>query len=100
MNSVSIVVLSKYIDVFLPLLKSLSKEKYGSGSVVYLVVDGSSPDPIEKWMGSLDPQVFLIKGPQKFSMAGNGNLGLKAVPKDHDILYVGDDVRFLEHKTV
>ena len=42
----------------------------------------------------------LLQGPVKFSMAGNANLGWRAVPTDHDILYVGDDVRFLEYYTI
>ena len=95
---VAIVVLAKYIDVYIPFLLSL--RKFGVKNTVYCVVDGSSPDPMEKWQGSLEPYVVTIKGPEKFSMAGNGNLGLKAVPKDHDVLYVGDDIRFLQKNTI
>lgn len=42
----------------------------------------------------------LVQGPKQFDMAGNANLGWKAADPTKDILYIGDDVRFLEVKTV
>lgn len=94
---VTIVVLAKYLDVYLPFIESL--RRYKVDAPVVCVVDGSTPDPMEKWQGSLNPQVFLLTGPDKFSMAGNGNMGLKAVTEG-DILYCGDDIRFLEPRTI
>lgn len=94
LRPVSIVVLSKYIDIFMPFLESL--RQFQPNILVHCVVDGSSHEDVVKWLGALEPQVFPILGPKKFSMAGNANLGLKAVPQDHDILYCGDDIRFLD----
>ncbi len=40
------------------------------------------------------PTWTVVQGPERFSMAGNANLGWRAVAPDSDVLYVGDDVRF------
>lgn len=98
MRPVSVVVLTKYLDVFLPFLKSL--REFQPNVTVHCVVDGSSHPDLTGWQGALEPQVIPILGPKVFSMAGNGNLGLKAVSQDHDILYCGDDIRFLEADVV
>lgn len=96
---VRVVVLSKYFDIYAPFLKSFLLHDMPSRSTcISLVVDGSSPDPIKKWTGN--ERVWVNKGPEKFSMAGNGNIGLKDVPEDHDILYCGDDIRFRETDTI
>src|ERR1041385_3796433 len=99
MQPVAIAVLSKYIDVYTPFLKSLRKfdRKHYP---VYCVIDGSTPDKLEKWQGSLEPQVSLDVVKDKFSMAGNGNIALSMIPLDHDVLYCGDDVRFLQEETI
>jgi len=42
----------------------------------------------------------LVQGPEQFSMAGNANLGWKAVDPTHDIFYIGDDCRLLDFGTI
>jgi hypothetical protein len=95
---VSIVVLSKFRDVFEPFLESVKKFSKLDSSLV-VVADGSE---VPNFLHSKDHQVsyILMNGPEKFSMAGNGNIGLKSVPVENDVLYVGDDVRFTEENTV
>lgn len=96
---VTIVVLSKYKEIFMPFYESYMG--YDPGIPLILVRDGDEvPDPNTLGGILLPVDRKVIQGPEKFAMAGNGNLGLKAVPKDHDILYCGDDVRFLEPHTV
>lgn len=92
---VTVVVLAKYKEIFENnFLQSCSRLLPGVDIV--LVHDGQEIDT-----GCLpSPLWTVIQGPEQFSMAGNGNLGLKAVPKDHDVLYCGDDVRFLSEKTI
>ena len=94
---VTIVVLAKYDEVFVPFLESL--ERFVPRDVgVILVQDGRRVAN-----GQIDPATRnwkLREGKTPFSMAGNGNIGLKDVPPEHDVLYVGDDVRFLEHNTI
>lgn len=105
-HPVTIVTLSKYREVFEPFIESWIK--FASTYPLVVVADGS--DILEKeFNGSRtfilapevgDREVQWIDGPKKFAMAGNGNIGLKAVSADHDILYVGDDVRFLQENTI
>lgn len=91
---VSIVVLTKYKDVVTPFIESVNK--FAPNADIIYVVD----------KGDIEPKILMghssriVRGPDKFAMAGNGNLGLRAVPNDHDILYCGDDVRFLEPDTI
>lgn len=109
MRPVSIVVLSKYKDVFEGFIKSVSK--FAGDFPKIVVADGKEP------MDALDSAGYnnfeaqangvvraaswtIIPGPEKFAMAGNCNLGWKAVPEDHDILYCGDDVRFIQEGTI
>ncbi len=87
---VTIVVLSKYPDVLGPFVQSV--KTYCPSTPVVLVRDGYAITPIPGWM--------LIQGNEKFSMAGNANLGLRAVDPEHDVLYCGDDVRFTQSDTV
>jgi len=99
---VTLVVLSKYKSVLAPFMESLAKlqppfdGKDGVVKNIVFVLDGN--DIPEEYCAG--PFSVIVKGPEKFSMAGNGNLGLKAVPADNDVLYCGDDVRFLEYDTV
>lgn len=87
---VTIVVLGKYRKVFWGFLKS--SERFAEPIPKVLVRDGTAiPDPAG-WT--------VIQGPETFSMAGNGNLGLRAAAADSDVLYCGDDVRFVEEDTV
>jgi hypothetical protein len=92
---VTVVVLSKYREVLEGFLDSIKKSNVKNRIVI--VADGHQ---VLEFMRNVPGQYTLIEGPEKFSMAGNANLGLKAVPKDHDVLYVGDDVRFLENDTI
>ena len=87
---VTIVVLGKYESIFQDFYKSW--KSFASNYPVVLVRDEGDIVAPAEWT--------TIEGLRPFKMAGNGNLGLKAVPEDHDILYVGDDVRFLEENTV
>src|ERR1700751_6003177 len=83
-SMVTIVVLGKYKDVFAKFhtMANLYLQKYPK----VLVRDGHEiPDPGPGWS--------VIQGPEKFSMAGNANIGWRAVPTG-DILYIGDDVLF------
>jgi hypothetical protein len=89
---VTIVVLAKYVDVFEKFFHSV--EKFFPDVPKILVADGK--EIIEYTATTNVKNWRLIPGPAKFTMAGNGNLGLKAVPLDSDILYVGDDIRFLD----
>lgn len=96
---VSIVVLAKYKEVFLPFYESYMG--YDPQYPLVVVRDGTEvPDPNTLGGILLPVERKLIQGPEKFSMAGNGNLGLTAVPIGHDILYCGDDVRFIQPDTV
>lgn len=96
---VAIVVLTKYREVFYPFLVSVVK--YAPSYPLVVVADGSDGGvEFTGFPGTEKLKMNWINGPSKFSMAGNGNLGLKAVPEDHDILYCGDDVRFFQEGTV
>src|SRR5208282_2875324 len=85
---VTIVVLAKYSEVFADFLRTA--EQYERLTPKVLVRDGIAIDI------GLPPNWRVVQGPPKFSMAGNGNLGLQAVPEDSDVLYCGDDIRFTE----
>lgn len=108
---VSIVCLTKYKEVFDPFFESLEKFDPGSdttsGSPLIIVKD-DSPILNKQFQGNrffllageYNRKIKVIDGPPKFSMSGNGNIGLKAVPKDHDVVYLGDDTRFVHEKTI
>lgn len=94
--NVNVVVLTKYKEILKPFLESISRyETLGSHQSIVFVIDGKEVGP-EFVSG---PNSIIIQGPDQFSMAGNGNLGLKAT-KTGDILYCGDDIRFLEKDTI
>ncbi len=89
---ITLVALGKYDDIFQGFRENV--EKYVDKNRVYkvFVQDGRLITNTEGW---------LVKyGPKKFSMAGNANLGWKAVDPTSDILYLGDDVRFKQEGTV
>lgn len=94
---VAIVVLSKYKEVFDEFWRRYTDHLKPGDSVTtnVLVIDGAAD-----WSFPEDAGWKVLRGSEKFSMAGNGNLGLRAVPPDHDVLYCGDDIRFLEPNTV
>jgi hypothetical protein len=89
MKPVTICVLAKYNEVFTGFLKTSTL--YEPSTPKILVRDGHDVPSPEGWQ--------VIQGPEKFSMAGNGNLALKAAPADSDILYCGDDIRLLAQNT-
>ena len=85
MRDVSVVVLGKYNAVFAGFLETANQ--YLEPCPKVFVRDGQDiPDPGDGWN--------LVQGPAVFSMAGNANLGWRAANPEHDLLYIGDDVRF------
>lgn len=93
MNPVTVVVLSRFPDILQPFADSL---RLSDPSVPVILVRDGQLLPLRQ----IPPGWQLVQGPPQFSMAGNGNLGLRAVPSSHDILYCGDDIRFLQPDTV
>lgn len=91
----TVCVLAKYPDVFAGFMETSTA--FTDQVPKILVRDGHEiPD---KWFaGRSDWRV--IQGPEKFSMAGNGNLALRAGAEAGDVLYCGDDIRFIEYLTV
>ena len=87
---VTLVVLAKYPDIFNGFVENA--EEYAKGYQKVLVRDGDNLLCPASWK--------MVQGPEKFSMAGNANLGWKATQSNHDILYIGDDVRFLQQGTI
>ena len=91
MHYVTIVALSKYLDIFQGFEKNL--DDFAPGIDRILVADGRLiPEYPKGWL--------YVRGPKKFSMAGNANLGWGAAGKLADILYIGDDVRLTQQGTV
>lgn len=86
----AIVVLSKYADIWQDF--DLNVKQFATGFDQVLVRDGYLIQNTAGWK--------MVQGPKKFDMAGNANLGWKATDPGRDILYIGDDVRFLETNTV
>jgi GT2 family glycosyltransferase len=84
MRPVTIVVLGKYKAVFDGFRRDVD-HRFPAVPKVF-VRDGEEIQPPPGWA--------LVQGPERFSMAGNANLGWRAAPAGSDILYVGDDVRF------
>jgi hypothetical protein len=92
-HPVTIVCLGKYWEVFKDFLET--SESNLSDYPKILIRDGKDiPSDL------LGGRWTVIDGPKEFAMAGNGNLGLQAVPPDSDILYCGDDVRFIQADTI
>ena len=87
---VTLVVLAKYPDIFNEFVDNAEANAKGFQKV--LVRDGDNLLCPASWK--------MVQGPDKFSMAGNANLGWRAVQNSHDILYIGDDVRFLQSNTI
>lgn len=94
---VTIVVLARYWEIFAGFLDSA--EEFAPEVPKILV-----RDPTDEAWPHLHGRWQTIAGPETFSMAANANLGVKAAAeftgKDSDILYCGDDIRFLEAQTV
>lgn len=92
MNQVTLCVLSKYNEIFIPFWETVSRLEPSTMKVI--VRDGT-----EVVTDHLDSSWTVIQGPETFSMAGNGNLALKGAPAYSDILYCGDDIRFIAPDT-
>ncbi len=90
LRGVTLVVLGKYPQLFNGFVENA--ELYAKNFSKVLVRDGDSILCPASWR--------MVQGPAKFSMAGNANLGWRAAPSTHDLLYIGDDVRFLHHNTI
>lgn len=82
-RGITIVALTKYPDIFASF--DTNVKEFAPTFDRVLVVDGIMVNPVG-WS--------VVQGPYTFSMAGNANLGWKAADPTHDILYIGDDVRF------
>jgi hypothetical protein len=91
MRPVTIVTLSRYIEFFKDYTAIL--KIYDPDVPKILVRDGDEiPDSMtEGWT--------VMQGVTPFAITKNINMGWKAVPPDHDILFVSDDVRFTQHDT-
>ncbi len=89
---VTLVALGKYDDIFQGFRKNVDEFVKPESAFRVFVQDGKLITDTTGW---------LVKyGPKKFSMAGNANIGWKAVDPTSDILYLGDDVRFKQPDTV
>jgi hypothetical protein len=88
---VTIVTLSRYVEFFKDYTAILNI--YDPGVPRIIVRDGNEiPDSmLEGWQ--------VLEGVQPFSITKNINKGWFAVPSDHDIFFVSDDVRFTMHDT-
>lgn len=91
---IAIVVLTKFKDIVTPFIESVNQ--FEPDVQIFFVLDQGDIQP-EYLTGQ---RSSIIMGPECFAMAGNGNLGLKNVPADHDVLYLGDDIRFIEKDTI
>ena len=96
---VTIVVLARYWEIFHGFWESV--EAFAPAHSKILVRDPGGEQPWPLWIGSRWGYHWqTVEAPSPFSMARNANLGVKAAAADSDILYCGDDVRFLEPFTV
>jgi GT2 family glycosyltransferase len=87
MIPVTICVLARFNEVFAKFADTVTRFEPATSKI--LVRDG-----YDVAISGLDSTWQVIQGPEQFSMAGNGNLALRAAPANSDILYCGDDVRF------
>lgn len=98
---VTIVVLTKYPDILAKFVESA--EKYASKFRKVVVADNKELLQVPVSSSADGGWWEWVQGPEKFSMAGNGNIGFRAanpLAVDCDVLYCGDDVRFLENNTI
>ena len=92
MKPVTIVVLSRFADIFQGFRENV--DRFLPEVPRVFVRDG------EEIALPLDSRWTVVQGPEKFAMAVNGSLGWKTAPADSDVLYVGDDARFTQMNTV
>ena len=91
MRPVTIAVLGKFPDIFNGFVESA--DKFLPDIPKVFVRDGSE---IVYPSGA---QWTNLQGPPTFSNPGNANQAWQAAAPDSDILYCGDDVRFVQHDT-
>ncbi len=91
MKPVTIVVLSRFADIFQGFRESV--DRFAPNTPRVLVRDG------EGIALPLDSRWTVVQGPEMFAMAVNGGLGWKTAPSDSDVLYIGDDVRLTQTST-
>jgi hypothetical protein len=91
MHKVTVAVLGRFPDIFNGFVESA--DKYLPSIPKIFVRDGKE---IQMPTGSIWTS---IQGPDIFSNPGNANLAWQAAAPDSDILYCGDDVRFLQTDT-
>ncbi len=91
MRPVTVAVLGKFPDIFNGFVESADRHLPTIPKV--FVRDGSeiAMPTGDKWTS--------LQGPPVFSNPGNANQAWKAAAPDSDILYCGDDVRFLQGNT-
>lgn len=88
---VTIVALGKYADIWDGFNKNILEFGAEAEDRVF-VRDGHLIQNCGPW--------FMVQGPKVFNMAGNANLGWRSSDPLNDLLYVGDDVRFIDPHTV
>ncbi len=93
MRPVTIVTLSRYMDFFNGYAAMLSVHAPSTTKV--LVRDGD-----EIPVSMLGPDWTVVQGPEVFDITKNINMGWKAAPRDSDIFFVSDDIRFTQPFTV
>jgi hypothetical protein len=91
MRPVTIAVLGKFPDIFDGFVESADKFLPDISKV--FVRDGN------EIMMPTGPKWTALQGPDTFSNPGNANQAWQAAAPDSDILYCGDDVRFLQPNT-
>jgi hypothetical protein len=91
MHPVTVAVLGRFPDIFNGFVESA--EKYLPNIPKVFVRDDSliTMPTGDTWTN--------IQGPPVFSNPGNANIAWQAAAPDSDILYCGDDVRFVQNKT-
>jgi hypothetical protein len=89
-KNVAIVALSKYQDIFTGFQSNI--DKFAPEYDRVLVLDGHLIENAKHWK--------IVQGYKPFQMAGNANLGWKAVDPESDIFYLGDDVRLTDTGTI
>ena len=91
MNSVTVVVLGRFPEIFNGFRESADVYLPNAPKIFVRDQELINIPTGDKWT--------TIQGPSVFNNPGNANLGWEAAPKD-DILYCGDDVRFTQSNTI
>jgi GT2 family glycosyltransferase len=98
---VTLVVLSRYADIFMPLAASIEQHAIDSGIAEKILVLDAAADESEYDLPSLRARGWkILTGQSPFVFSRNVNAGIQASNPAHDILFLGDDGRFLTPSTV